>query len=170
MANQSQTAATKAREIASFPVPIQRENQQVQSRLNDEISHRAYSLYEQDRTPGHDLANWLTAESQILQRVPEIRESSSWFTATVPLQGFTAEQISVTVEPARGVIVADRAEPDRAQAGAADSSADSSRESVYLIAVWPNDVDPATASAYLKNGSLTLTVKRANPAAQNSAV
>jgi hypothetical protein len=36
-----------------------------------------------------------------------------------------------------------------------------SRESVYFQASWPSEVDPSTASAYLKNDSLTLTVKRA---------
>ena len=58
---------------------------------------------------------------------------------------------------------------NREQQPAASSSADenqsessnSSSESVYFQASWPSEVDPATASAYLKNDSLTLTVKRA---------
>jgi HSP20 family molecular chaperone IbpA len=165
MANQSQTAATKAKESTSSPIPIDRENRQIHDRLNDEISRRAYSLYEQNGSDGQDMANWLAAESQILRRIPEIRESSSWYTVNVPLQGFTADQIRVTVEPSRAIIAAEREE------GIEDSSevkGGVSRESAYLVAEWPSDVDPATASAYLKNDSLTLTVKRTNPAAEKS--
>jgi HSP20 family molecular chaperone IbpA len=172
MANQSQTAATRAKETTSSPIPIHRDNQQLQDRLNKEISRRAYSLYEQDGTPDQDLANWLTAESQILQRIPEIRESSSWYTINVPLQGFAAEEVQVIVEPARGVIAADHKQQAGGRATTAEqTSADGStslRESVYLVAAWPTEVDPATASAYLKNDSLTLTVKRANPIPQKS--
>jgi HSP20 family molecular chaperone IbpA len=246
MANQSQTAATKARETTSSPVPIHRDSQHVHDRLNNEISRRAYELYEQNGKPhGQDLVHWFQAESQILQRVPEIRESSSWYTVNVPLQGFTAEQIHISVDASRAIIAADKVEaadgsdsnsnpraissqsgtqptvtpstapqssggsstgnqltgaqsastqsrvslPLGTQATGTSSSAaparstqpssgpqpntswpqeenqlvnsNSSRESVFLIASWPNEVDPTTASAYLKNDSLTLTVKRA---------
>jgi HSP20 family molecular chaperone IbpA len=45
----------------------------------------------------------------------------------------------------------------------------SSRDSFFLIAKWPKPVDPKTATAYVKNETLTLTVKRSAPAANNSA-
>ena len=198
MANQTQTAATKAKDVSSFPVPIQRDNQHVHDRLNDEISRRAYELYERNgNSHGQDLVNWLEAESQVLQRVPEIRESSSWYTVNVPLQGFTSEQVHVTVDAARAVIAAEKTEsftsPSDRQISstepASDQSAksqsvdavssqpigvnrsgvtDFSRESVYFQAIWPSEVDPATASAYLKNDSLTLTVKRAAATSKSS--
>ena len=167
MANQSQSATAKAKESSSVPVPIHRENSEGRSRLNDEVSRLAYSLYEQDGNTGNELAHWFAAESQILQRIPEIRESSSWYTVNIPLRGFTAEQINVTVEPSRALIVADRAQGEN-QTNEKNSTATSARESIYLMADWPSDVDPATASAYLKNETLTLTVKRANPSTQSS--
>ena len=107
MANQSQTAATKAKDVSSSPIPIHREGQHVHDRLNNEISRKAYELYERNgNSHGQDLVNWLEAESLVLQRVPEIRESSSWYTVNVPLKGFTAAQVHVTVDPTRAVIAA----------------------------------------------------------------
>jgi HSP20 family molecular chaperone IbpA len=195
MANQTQTAATKAKDASSFPVPIRHDGQHVHDRLNNEISRRAYELYERNgNSHGQDLVNWLEAESQILQRVPEIRESSSWYTVSVPLQGFTSEQVHVTVDATRAVIAAEKTEsstsPADRQASSAQHANDQSamdatssqstggnrseatnfsRESVYFQASWPSEVDPATASAYLKNDSLTLTVKRAAAASKSPA-
>jgi HSP20 family molecular chaperone IbpA len=187
MANQTQTAATKAKDASSFPVPIRHDGQHVHDRLNNEISRRAYELYERNgNSHGQDLVNWLEAESQVLRQVPEIRESSSWYTVSVPLQGFTSEQVHVTVDATRAVIAAEKTEsstsPADRQASSAQHANDQSamdatssqftsgnrseaanfsRESAYFQASWPSEVDPSTASAYLKNDSLTLTVKRA---------
>src|ERR1700759_2498620 len=124
MANQSQTAATKAKDVSSSPIPIHREGQHVHDRLNNEISRKAYELYERNgNSHGQDLVNWLEAESQVLQRVPEIRESSSWYTVNVPLKGFTAAQVHVTVDPTRAVIAAERNESSSSPSDGQSSTA-----------------------------------------------
>ena len=166
MANQTQTAATTAKDTSSTPVPVQHENGHVYDWLNGEIARKAYELYEQaGNEHGQDLSHWLQAEAQIVQRIPEIHESSSWYTVHVPLPGFSAEEVHVGVEPSRAIIAANRTSStdDNASSdnGSSTGATRAFHESIFLIAEWPEEVDPATASAYIRDESLTLTVKRA---------
>lgn len=153
----SQTAATRSKDLAS-PITVHKgHHQHIVDRANEAITRRAYALYlASGSTDGQDLAHWLQAESELLTRIPDIRETSSWYTVNAPLQGFAPEQIQVGVDDNSTMIVAER------QQGAAN------QESVFLVANWPSAVDPGTASAYVKDENLTLTVKRAKfvPAAE----
>jgi HSP20 family molecular chaperone IbpA len=90
----------------------------------------------------------------------DIREAAAWYTVNVPLPGFVAEQIRVNVDAARALVAAEKTQSSDRRGG--DGMQTRSEESVYLVANWPNAVDPATASAYLKNESLRLTAKRAD--------
>lgn len=103
------------------------------------------------------MTNWLQAESEILRRMPEIRESMSWYTVNMPLSGFSSEQIQVAVDQNGALVVANRAQTIRTDHDGGEAS---SEESVFFVAAWPSEVDPQTASAYVKNDNLTVTVKR----------
>ena len=156
----SQTAATKARE-SSIPVavPVRKKSQGIKDQANDAVARRAYSIFLADGSSnGRDLEHWLRAESEVLTRVPDVRESSGGYTVNVPLQGFTPEQIQVGVDENGAVIVANKTQSNEKQ----DGGDWTSEESVYLVANWPNAVDPSSASAYVKSDGLTLTVKRAD--------
>ncbi|MGB8322439.1 MAG: DUF2934 domain-containing protein [Candidatus Acidiferrum sp.] len=166
----NQTAATRGKDTASLPVPIQRERGNVLDRLNDEVSRRAYELYEQSGNEhGQDLIHWLHAESQVLQRLSEIRESGSWYTINAPIRGFKPEDIHVTVDEGSALIAASNNSQSSENQTMSTGSANSVNQSVFLLAQWPNEVDPATASAYIKNETLTLTVKRASGAPSTAA-
>jgi HSP20 family molecular chaperone IbpA len=155
----SQTVATKTKETSS-PVEVQK-LQAVGNRANDAVARRAYSLYlASGGADGQDVAHWLQAESEVLTRVPDIRESSSWYTVNVPLQGFRPEQVQVGVDENRAIISADKTQTNN-QSGRDGST---TSESIFLMADWPSAVDPSTASAYVKGDTLTLTVKRAEGA------
>jgi HSP20 family molecular chaperone IbpA len=155
----SQTAATKSKDSA-VPVEVQKGTQHAGDRANDAIARRAYSLYlAGGGGDGQDLAHWLQAESEILTPIPDIREFSNWYTVSTPVHGFSPEQIQVAVDEKRVIICADKRESS-GEAGAGNSSS----ESLYLVAEWPKVVDASTASAYVKNDGLTLTVKRAEGA------
>ena len=106
------------------------------------------------------MTHWLQAESEVLRRIPDIREAASWYTVNVPLPGFAAEQIHVNVDAARALVAAEKTQSSDGRGG--DGMRTRMEESVYLVASWPSAVDPATASAYLKNESLMLTAKRAD--------
>jgi HSP20 family molecular chaperone IbpA len=155
------TGTVKAKDLSpSTPVPLK--NQEVLGRLNDRIASRAYEIFENDGgNHGKHLRHWLQAEAQTLKRIPEIIESSSWYTVRVPLQGFAKEDVSLAVEPHRAIVAAEKV----SSVDGTDSSNSAVQDSLFLVAAWPGEADPATASAYIKNESLVLTVKRANPEA-----
>jgi HSP20 family molecular chaperone IbpA len=154
----SQSVAT-ASKGSSSPIPANSAIHQVCDRIRERIARRAYDLYQQDgNQPGRDMRHWLQAESEILTDVPEIRESGSWYTINVPLRGFRADEVQVSVEAQRAIVAAEKQEVTASEPGRASNVLE---QAVFARAQWPIDVDPATASAYLMNGVLTLTVKRA---------
>lgn len=156
MANQTGTA--KSRDSHS-PVPLHKKNHRLAERANEAVARRAYSLFLADgAVDGHHLRHWLQAESEVLTRIPEITESGSWYTVNAPLPGFSSEQVHVGIDANQAVIVADKSHSTDQDGGKSSSS---EAASVFLIADWPTEVDPDTASAYLKNDSLVVTVKRA---------
>jgi HSP20 family molecular chaperone IbpA len=156
----SQTAAVKSKE-APAAVPVNSSKDQLHQRAQSRIASRAYELYEQEgRNHGDDQAHWLRAESEILTRVPEIHESASWFTINLPLKGFAAGDVQVSIEPHHAIIAAARNESSANETGSGESSL---RDATFAVAKWPSEVDPSTASAYLKDGTLTVAVKRAFP-------
>ena len=151
----SQTGATKAKGVTP-PVVIPCEGQQVFARMNSAISDRAYELFERDgHQQGEDLNHWLQAESEIVNRIPEIQESSSWYAVNVPAEGINADELSVGVESKRAVIAR--------QKGLATSAQGSVGGSLFLVADWRSEVEPETASAYINNNKLILTVKKRLP-------
>jgi HSP20 family molecular chaperone IbpA len=161
----SQSAATQSKDAPST-VPVNANKEHIHHRVNDRIAGRAYDLYRQEgNRHGEDMRHWLQAESEILSSVPEIRESSSWFTVNVPLKGFVPSEVQVSVEPRLALIIAEKQQVSGSEPG---RSSDVFEQAVFTSAKWPTDVDPDTASAYLKNGVLTLTVKRATPSESDS--
>jgi len=157
------TATAKAND-ATPSTPIQLKNREVLDRLNDQIARRAYEMFEQGGgADGEHLQHWLQAEAETVKRVPEISESSSWYTVRVPLQNFAAENISVAVESSRAIVQTDKVP---VAGGRESSNSGSFEKPLFLVAYWPSQVDPATASAYVKDETLTLTVKRSTQAAE----
>jgi|SRR5271170_6502342 len=155
------TPAVKAKETPS-PEQLELKNLEAVNLLNEQISRRAYELFERGgRAEGQDLLHWVQAEEQTVRLIPEIRESSAWYTINVPLDDFDKGDVSVGVEPHRAIVIA-----DKSQSADGNESTDSGAisNSLFLVANWPSEVDPSTASAYIKNETLTLTVKRSTPA------
>jgi HSP20 family molecular chaperone IbpA len=145
-------------------VPINLEDHRLQSKLNNKLSNRAYELFEQSgANHGDDLFHWLQAESEILTRIPAIRQTDSSFSVVAPLDGFNPEEISITVEPNRALILADK---QTSSYGNGSDVSRSSRESVFFTTNWPDQVEPSTATAQFKEGNLVLTMKRANATSQ----
>ena len=156
-------------EANSVSVPVNSENCRLRAELQSKVAHRAYELYQQNGTShGDDLHHWLRAESEILERIPEVRQADSTYSVITRLDGFGAEDISVTVEPNRGLIFADKQQSSDANGFVNPDGSHSSRRSVFFVADWPGQVDPATATAQLRQGNLVLTVKRAGIISEDS--
>ncbi len=155
--------ATSARKTTEVAIPIikkeQENSQEFENNLHSRIAQRAHRLYEQHGAEsGHDLSHWLQAESELMSRVLEVRESGSWLTVNVPLPNVPPDALSVLMERDRALICAETRE-----APAGSEPEYSQRRFFYHWVKWPNEVDPSTASAYLKDGVVTLTAKNASP-------
>jgi len=152
MASQMGTSLSRD---TSVQVGVRKNDRQLSDRANDAVARRAYSLFLADgAADGKDLEHWLKAESEILTRIPDIRESGPSYTVIVPLPGFSPEEVDVNVDENAAIIVANKQQ--------SEGKEEISRESLFLVAQWPTAVDPATAHANIRNQNLTLTVKRIN--------
>jgi HSP20 family molecular chaperone IbpA len=130
------------------------EGQEMEEELKKRIAERAYQIYEQTgRTAGEHQEHWLLAEREVVQRITQIRESGPWVIVNlnvpnVPAEGFklliTEEKALVEVEEP-----AAQRKPPQERAG----------RLLFYTARWPMQVEPGTASAYVKNGTMTLEVK-----------
>jgi len=141
------TPATAPQPVPQHNVTIVPEDRQgeFQARLHDHIAQRAYQHFEQDGgRHGNQDSHWLHAESELLQRIPEVRETGSWLSANATLTDSDTRDLQVLVLRDRAIVAGIRPE----QGGAA-----------YLLIKWPVSVDPATAAAYLKGNNLTVTAK-----------
>ncbi len=146
----------------SVNVPVNPENRRLRAELHSKVAHRAYELYQQNGIRhGDDLHHWLRAESEILERIPEVHQTDSTYSVITRLNGFGPGDISVTIEPNRALILADKQQSSDANGFANPDGSLRSRHSVFFVADWPGQVDPATATAQLKQGNLVLTVRRA---------
>ena len=117
------------------------------------VSKRAYQLFEElGRSDGNDLAHWLRAEDELCMRLPEVQQSGAWYTVSAPVVGVPADHIKISVDGERALISAEKS-----------SSFDAGEHctSQYYAVRWPENVNPETASAYLKNGTLTVVARRA---------
>jgi HSP20 family molecular chaperone IbpA len=158
----SPTGAATARDF-STTIPINQENRRVVDSMKEKVARRAYELFERGgNADGDDLQHWLQAESELLAKIPEIRETSSSYTVNVPVQGFKPDEIYVGVDSNRTLILAEKQESTD---GRKWQEPGFSRRSLFHAADWPTPVDPATASAQIKNGILILSVKRVAPSA-----
>jgi len=89
--------------ILCNPEDLGREMQQAQLA----IAHRAYELFEsRGREPGHDLEDWLRAESELLQPVSvSMSESAGRINLRADVAGFHETELKVSVEPHRITIL-----------------------------------------------------------------
>ncbi len=81
----------------SAPADLQQKVQQVQFA----ISRRAHELFEaRGREPGHDLEDWLRAESELLCPVSiAMSESKGLVSVRAEVPGFRKNEIELSVEP-----------------------------------------------------------------------
>lgn len=152
-------AAPARRQSRGTTIPVigetQLKSKEFEKNLHARIAERANRIFEQNGFEhGRDLANWLQAETQLISDMRELTEAGSWLSARAPLPNAVPGAITVLVRRDQAIVCVEAWEI------AADSpDTDSRHRVVYFKAKWPSEVDPSTASAYLKDGVVTLSVK-----------
>lgn len=124
--------------------------------IQDEIACLAYQLFEvRGREHGHDLEDWLRAESEILLPISvEVYEFEDELIARAQLPFFTADDIEVRVEPRR-VIISDHG-LERIQNG---DEAKPPRSLCHTLAI-PDRVDWTKAVSIFDDGVLQISLPK----------
>ena len=132
--------------------------------LSQSVARRAYEFFEaRGRELGHDLDDWIRAESELLRRVPvEITESDDQLTVRAEVPGFSADEVQVSVEPRRLVISGKSARWAEQKSEGVVYTERRSNQFCRALEL-PAEVDPARAGASLKDGVLELTLPRVAP-------
>jgi len=102
-----QTAREVQATTPATPKLIKPESQfDILRELEEAIARRAYELFEgRGCEQGQDLADWLRAESDVLQPLPiKVSEYRDRLAVEAELPGFSADEIEVSVEPRRLII------------------------------------------------------------------
>jgi len=89
-----------------------------------------------------------------MQRATEVRETGSWLTVNALVADGDPQDVQVLVLSDHAVVAGVR--PARGEGYS------------YLLIKWPISVDPATAAAYLKGNSLTVTAKHSSSPSEST--
>ena len=122
--------------------------------IRDLIARRAYELFESSGfTQGHDVADWLQAESEILQPVPfGITEKEAELIVRVDVRGFEEKDLEVRVEPRRLFIAG--------QLRQVSETKEWSSKQIFPVVELPVEIEPHRAQAALGRGVLEVTLPR----------
>lgn len=126
------------------------------------IAHRAYELFASSGfTEGHDVSDWLSAESELLGPVPlSLSEAGSDLTLKAELLGFTGKDIEVRVEPRR-VFIAGQREGLSGKEETGEAVLSQRRSSQVFRAVdLPDEIDPDKVKATFDKGTLRIVLPK----------
>jgi HSP20 family protein len=130
--------------------------------FSQSVARRAYDFFEsRGRELGHELEDWFRAESELLRPVPaEITENNERITVSAEVPGFSANEIKVSVEP-EYLVISGRSEQKTEEKAEQMVYSDRRSRQFCRSLELPAQVDPATATATLKDGILELTLAKA---------
>jgi HSP20 family molecular chaperone IbpA len=132
------------------------------SELYELIARRAFEIFEgRGGSPGHDTEDWFRAESELLHPVLlNVAESNDEYIVRAEVPGFCSEDIEISVEPRRLVISGRRDTREQEKNGQLIRS--EWRASRILRALdLPSDVDTSEVRTTLKDGILTVDLRKA---------
>jgi len=132
-------------------------------KIHEQIERRAYEIF---RGNGgifnHDTDDWFKAETELLHPVHiTVAEADGSLTAKAEVPGFEARDLNISLEPRRLTISGKReSRNEEKQKGKTIYTEQCSNEILRVLDL-PAEVDPARATATLKNGVLELTMPKA---------
>lgn len=125
---------------------------QIEDALRAQVSRRAYRLFElSGYQDGQDLSHWLQAESELLRNQCDLHESGNWLAMGAHLPDMAIDHVQIHVAPNRVMVRAWKTE-NRGP-----------RREIFLVTRLAQEVDPATASASLRDQKLILVAKKRSP-------
>jgi HSP20 family protein len=157
--------ATAMQPVKTTTIAKPAETENVFDRLEqayESIEKRAFEIFDNNgRWFGHDLSDWLQAESEILHPLHlEITETNEALSVRAEVPGFTAKELDIHVEGNRLTIAGKHESREENKKGKTVYSERCAKEilrSVYL----PSDVDGTKVNATLKDGVLYMDLPKA---------
>lgn len=132
--------------------------------LQESIARRAFDLFTWSGfTEGHDLDDWLKAESELLQPVPlAVTETDDEVTIRAEVPGFTEKDVQVKVDAHRVFIAGKREESAEKKKGKTIYAERRSNEICREFDL-PTEIDPEKVTAELKDGVLEISLAKRTP-------
>jgi HSP20 family molecular chaperone IbpA len=126
------------------------------------VEQRAYAIFKaRGSADGHDLDDWLQAESEVLRPVTaEASDAGEEFVVVAIVDDYRPEDLRVSVEP-RCLTVCGL--PARGDSGAGSSEDQSRVGSFWLSFRLPADVDPSGVSAEMRRDVLEISLPKVFP-------
>lgn len=127
------------------------------------VARRAYELFSASGfTHGHDLADWLQAESEILKPVPfEISETEDVITVRAALPGYDSKDIEIHIEPQRVFVSGQQREHSEEKKRKTLHSVQRLEEIFHSIDL-PAPINPDKVRATLNRGDLRIDLTKAS--------
>lgn len=159
------TPQTAAQPVKTTAITKPTETQQLFDRMDklyDSIARRAFEIFEGNgRLFGHELDDWLKAESEVLHPVHmEISETEEALTVKAEVPGFEAKELDVQVQANRLTISGKHEAQEEAKKGKAIYSERCANE-IFRSVNLPSDVDSSKVTATLKDGVVTIELPKA---------
>ncbi|MFZ0959393.1 MAG: Hsp20 family protein [Terriglobia bacterium] len=131
--------------------------------MSNSIARRAFEIFEdRGRAFGHDLEDWLRAESEFLHPIHlDIAESDDAVTVRAEVPGFSAKELEVGVEPYR-LTISGKREANEERQSKKTIYAEHCRNQVFRTVELPAEVDSSKVTATLKDGVLELSMPKVN--------
>ena len=166
MTAQAATSLQPVKENEAVPVK-QSTGEDVLARMQEtynKIAQRAFNIFnENGRWIGHELDNWLHAESEFLHPLHlEITETDDSLSVRAEVPGFTSEDLKIEVEPRRLTIAGKHETKEESKKGKTVYSERCAKE-IQRVIDLPSEIDSSKVNATLKNGVLTLEMPKAGP-------
>ena len=130
-------------------------------KVYDSIARRAYELFKGNgQTAGHELDDWIRAESELLHPVRlEMTESDELLTVLAEVPGFGAKDVEIKVEPRR-LIIAGRREIKEEKNGR-KIHCEWCADQMLRVVNLPTEVDVNKVNATLRDGILQIDLAKA---------
>jgi HSP20 family molecular chaperone IbpA len=158
--------AATAMQPVKTPVPVkQSEIENVFDRIQqvyDSIARRAFEIFDSNgRWFGHELEDWLQAESELLHPVHlEVTESDDNLTVRAEVPGFSTKELEINVEPRRLTITGKHEAKEESKKGKTIYS-ERCAEQILRAVDLPAEVDGSKVTATLKDGILNIEMPKA---------
>ena len=133
--------------------------------IHNTLARRAYELFDgRGRQDGHDLEDWLRAESELLSPTPvEISEAGDQVIVRADVPGFRDQDLELRVEPHR-LIISGKREEIRDQKKQKILYSERRSDEVCRVIDLAEEIDSDKVKATLQDGTLEVTLLKTRPA------